>query len=120
VSFGGKLTRDDVQREMALTDVLVTPSRWTEIRPLVMLEAHAAGARVIATDLGGMAELAHDGLEGRLFPEGDMGGLRACIEAEMAAAECSIDVAGRPGPSPLFRSWPDVTAALVEHYRELC
>ena len=87
VTVGGRLTRDEVQREMARTDVVVTPSQWAEIRPLVMLEAHAAGARVIAADLGGMAELVHDGVAGRLFPEGDAAALRACIVEEIASAE---------------------------------
>jgi glycosyltransferase involved in cell wall biosynthesis len=116
VTVGGRLTRHEVQVEMARTDVLVTPSQWAEIRPLVMLEAHAAGARVIATDLGGMAELVHDGVAGRLFPEGDADALRACIEEEIASAEQRTE---RPQPSALFRGWPDVAAAMVEHNRAL-
>ena len=123
-TVGGALSREEVRLEMARTDLLVTPSQWTEIRPLVMLEAHAAGARVLATDLGGMAELVEDGLPGRLFPEGDVAALTAALEAELRAGSApgpppdrGAAARGAPsGPSERFRSWAEVSAALVEHY----
>jgi glycosyltransferase involved in cell wall biosynthesis len=117
VTVGGALGREEVRAEMARTDLLVTPSQWTEIRPLVMLEAFAAGARVVATDLGGMAELVADGLPGSLFREGDVGSLRSALEAELQSAR--EGVALHPverGPSPRFRPWSDVSRAIIEHY----
>lgn len=119
LTVGGRLSRDGVRREMARTDVLVTPSLWLEIRPLVMLEAYAAGARVIATDLGGMAEAVHDGLPGRLFPEGDAAALSDALAAEIERAEREGDVAPLPSPSALFRAWNDVSAALDGHYADV-
>ena len=126
VTVGGALGREEVRAEMARTDVLVTPSQWTEIRPLVMLEAFAAGARVVATDLGGMAELLADGLPGSLFDEGDVGGLRAALAAELelagdapsgeAVATPTASAVPSAGPSPRFRAWSEVSAALIEHY----
>lgn len=117
VTVGAALTRDEVGEAMARTDLLVVPSQWNEVRPLVMLEAFAAGARVVATDLGGMAELVADGVPGRLFPEGDVEGLRACLAAELReaaapAGEGPIEAA----PSALFRPWREVGDALLEHY----
>ncbi|MDB2576246.1 glycosyltransferase [Planctomycetota bacterium] len=126
VTVGGALGREEVRAEMARTDVLVTPSQWTEIRPLVMLEAFAAGARVVATDLGGMAELLADGLPGSLFEEGDVEGLRAALAAELemardapssgAAATSAASTVSSPGPTPRFRAWSEVGASLIEHY----
>ena len=130
VTVGGALGREEVRAEMARTDVLVTPSQWTEIRPLVMLEAFAAGARVIATDLGGMAELVADGLPGTLFREGDVKGLRAALASELEIARgvgggvtsaAPVPAAGPTsgltrGPSPRFRAWSEVGDALIEHY----
>ncbi len=117
VTVGGALGREEVREEMARTDLLVTPSQWTEIRPLVMLEAFAAGARVVATDLGGMAELVADGLPGSLFPEGDVGGLRTALEAEIQTALGEGESGGAArGPSPRFRPWSEVSSALIEHY----
>ena len=117
VTVGGALGREEVREEMARTDLLVTPSQWTEIRPLVMLEAFAAGARVVATDLGGMAELVADGLPGSLFPEGEVGGLRTALEAEIQTALGEGESGGAArGPSPRFRPWSEVSSALIEHY----
>lgn len=45
---------------------LLVPSRWLETGPLTVLEAFAAGIPVLATRLGGMAELVRDGIDGWL------------------------------------------------------
>jgi len=52
-------------------DVVCVPSIWYENSPNAILEALAAGVPVIASAIGGMAELVHDGRNGLLFPAGD-------------------------------------------------
>jgi GT2 family glycosyltransferase/glycosyltransferase involved in cell wall biosynthesis len=52
-------------------DVVVVPSIWIENAPFIIREAFAAGAPVIASDLGGMAEMVRDGVDGLLFSAGD-------------------------------------------------
>jgi glycosyltransferase involved in cell wall biosynthesis len=56
-------------------DVLVVPSIWYENTPLVIYSAQAAGCPVIATNLGGMAEVIHHGRNGLLFKLHDVGEL---------------------------------------------
>ena len=120
VEVGGQLGRPEVRRAMARTDVLVVPSRWLEIRPLVMLEAFAAGARVIATDLGGMREAIDDGVPGQVVPEGDARALREAIEAEIELHQSgAVDPAPVRGPSELFRGWPEVAESLETLYVDL-
>ena len=46
---------------------------------MVIREAFAAGLTVIASDLGGMAEMVRDGVDGLLFPVGDFEALRETI-----------------------------------------
>lgn len=82
-----------VLREM---DVLVVPSVWYENAPLVIAEAHAAGVPVVASRLGGMAEMIQDGRDGALFRPGDAGELARVLgrlasdrrELERLAARC--------------------------------
>ncbi len=50
--------RRDIEKWYAAADVVVLPSRWGEGLPLTLLEAFAAGRSVVATDVGGMGELA--------------------------------------------------------------
>ena len=52
-------------------DVLVVPSIWYENSPNVILEAFAHQTPVIASDLGGMAELVDDQKTGLLFVPND-------------------------------------------------
>jgi glycosyltransferase involved in cell wall biosynthesis len=55
----------DVLRDF---DVLAVPSQWLETGPLVVLEAFAAGIPVIGSELGGIAEVVRDGVDGLLVP----------------------------------------------------
>lgn len=52
-------------------DVIVVPSLWYENCPYVILEAFAHRTPVIASNLGGMAELVQHGKNGLLFKPGD-------------------------------------------------
>jgi glycosyltransferase involved in cell wall biosynthesis len=52
-------------------DVLVVPSIWFENSPNVILEAFASGTPVIASNLGGAAELVQDGVSGLVFEAGN-------------------------------------------------
>ena len=60
-------------------DVLVVPSIWIENSPFVIKEAFAAGVPVVASNLGGMAELVQDGRNGLLFTAGDSADLRRVL-----------------------------------------
>lgn len=52
-------------------DIVVVPSVWYENSPNAILEAFAHRTPVIASNLGGMAELVRDGENGLLFAPGD-------------------------------------------------
>jgi glycosyltransferase involved in cell wall biosynthesis len=52
-------------------DVLIVPSVWYENYPVVINEAFMTKTPVIASDLGGMAELVQNGRTGFTFPAGD-------------------------------------------------
>jgi glycosyltransferase involved in cell wall biosynthesis len=56
--------------------VMATPSR-TEGLPRVIIEAMAAGIAVIASDVGGISTLVHEGENGYLIPVGDHHALAA-------------------------------------------
>ncbi len=52
-------------------DVLIVPSIWCENAPIVIKEAFLSKTPVIASRIGGMAELVNDGINGLLFNPGD-------------------------------------------------
>ena len=74
VHFLGK--QDEVHRLLPLADLLLMPSKL-EAFGLVALEAAACCVPTIATNAGGVPELIEDGVNGRLFPVGDIEGMAA-------------------------------------------
>jgi glycosyltransferase involved in cell wall biosynthesis len=70
--------RRDVADVIRCLDVAVLSSR-REGSPLAMLEYMAAGAPIVATAVGGVPELVHDGEHGVLVPPSDPSALAAAI-----------------------------------------
>lgn len=66
---------------MQLSRVVVVPSLWHDVAPLVLLEAAAAGKPVIASAVGGIPEIVRDGETGLLVPPGNAEVLAEAIAA---------------------------------------
>ncbi len=71
VEFKGSYDNKNMNSVYENIDVLVVPSVWYEVSPLVIQEAFLAGIPVITTDIGGMAELVDDGIDGYKFSIND-------------------------------------------------
>lgn len=71
VELHDPIEQADVIHKLTGFDALVVPSQWLETGPLVVLEAFEAGIPVIGSDLGGIAELVTDGIDGVLVPPED-------------------------------------------------
>jgi glycosyltransferase involved in cell wall biosynthesis len=72
IHWNGQYNGSKVWDVLAAGDILVIPSRWYENSPNVILEAYTAGLPVIATNLGGMAELIDHDTSGLLFELNDI------------------------------------------------
>lgn len=75
----GPVPHERMAETLADADVLVVPSVWIENAPFIIREAFAAGLPVIASDLGGMAEMVVHGRNGLLFAPGNPVALSAQI-----------------------------------------
>jgi glycosyltransferase involved in cell wall biosynthesis len=80
VLFAGPFPNHQIKRVHAGLDVLVVPSLWYENSPTVILEAFAAGTPVVVSNIGGMAELVEDGVNGLCFVPGDVKGLSLLLQ----------------------------------------
>lgn len=67
ITFKGTFPQEKFGEILSNIDVLVIPSRWYENTPLVMQSALATKTPLIATDLGGMAEIIAHNKTGLLF-----------------------------------------------------
>ena len=80
IHFCGTFPNEQIGKIFAGLDVLVVPSIWYENTPLVIYSAQAAGCPVIASNLGGIAEVVQHEQNGLLFEAGDISGLAHAIE----------------------------------------
>lgn len=70
--------RSDVADLMQAADLFCLPSR-KEVTPVAILEAMEQGLPVVATEVGGIAEMVRDGREGLLVRSDDRTGLEAAV-----------------------------------------
>lgn len=61
----------EVENLYQTSDIIVVPSRWQEPLGLINLEAGACYKPVVATRVGGIPEVIHDGVNGYLVEPGD-------------------------------------------------
>ncbi len=73
--FLGQLPRSDLQRLLESAWVQVVGSLWIEPFGLVTAEAMMRGTAVVATRIGGQAELIEHGVTGLLVPAHDIGAM---------------------------------------------
>ncbi len=98
VRFMGSRREDEVAELMRDCDLFVLPSLIAtsgrmEGVPVVLMEAMASGAPVVATRLSGIPELVIDGETGRLAEQGDVANFRGQIAATLADPQSAIQMA---------------------------
>jgi teichuronic acid biosynthesis glycosyltransferase TuaC len=84
VTFAGRLDADGVARAMRAATVLALPSD-NEGVPNVVLEAFASGLPVVASRVGGIAEVHRHDFLGQLVPPRDPAALAAALSATLLA-----------------------------------
>ncbi|MEZ4517886.1 MAG: glycosyltransferase [Chloroflexota bacterium] len=81
IHFAGLLPREAVWDRLASFDALVLPTLWHEASPLTIDESFAAGTPVIGSSIGALPTMIRDGVDGLLFPPGDVDTLAGILQA---------------------------------------
>ena len=114
--FAGHLPDGELAALLAAADAVVLPSRY-EPFGIVALEAAAAGAPLVASAAGGLAEVVVHGETGLAFEPGDVEGLVRAVQAVLAdpaAARVRARAAGARLATDF--QWDDITAATARVY----
>ena len=75
----GAYRREDIAGLIATVDCAIMPSIWWENAPLVIQEAQGQDCPVITSNIGGMAEMIDDGINGLTVPPNDPMALAAAM-----------------------------------------
>ncbi|MGN6300860.1 MAG: glycosyltransferase family 4 protein [Angustibacter sp.] len=116
ITWPGRLATHDLAALFAAADVAVVPSRY-EPFGLVALEAQAAGAPVVVTRTGGLADLVTDGVTGRVIEPGDVDHLAEVLSELLGDPARRHRLADAGRTASIARGWPSVAAALLDVYR---
>ena len=110
-------SRDAEKAQLFRTaDVFVSPATGGESFGIVLLEAMAAGAPIVASDIHGYKGVVRRGREGLLVPPHDPRELAAAIGRLLddPALRAEMSAAGRERAEAF--SWPTVTAKVEDYY----
>jgi glycosyltransferase involved in cell wall biosynthesis len=110
--------RDDVSAELAGMDVMVHASTVPEPFGQVVVEGMACGLAVVASAAGGPLEIITPGIDGELFPPGDVEHL-ASLLVELDADPARRARLGKAGIRRSLDFRPEPVAAGVERFYEL-
>ena len=113
----GAISNDDKAALLRTTDVFVAPHRERESFGLVLIEALASGAEVVASDLPAFLELLRrDGQElGRLVPVGDPAALAVAVADRLSGRAPSSQPAAAAAVARY--DWSVVGATITDVYR---
>lgn len=120
VELSGAQDQEVVRAALLHAHVFFLPS-LAEALPIAIMEAMACGLPVIATDVGGVAELVRTGETGRLVPPADVAALEVALTELLGCTPAERRRMGEAGRA-LVAQRHDTAALmerLVEHYSML-
>ncbi|HEV7163362.1 MAG TPA: lysylphosphatidylglycerol synthase domain-containing protein [Solirubrobacteraceae bacterium] len=114
----GKVSEERKLHELAAADVVCAPSLHGESFGMVLTEAFAASAPVIASDIPGYRDVVRDGADGLLVPAGDALALAEALRrlALDANQRARMSLAARERAERF--AWPCVAAEVLDTYEQ--
>ena len=117
VEFLGRVSDAEKAQLFRTADVFVSPATGRESFGIVLLEAMAAGAPIVASDIHGYKGVVRRGEQGLLVPPGDPRELAAAIGRLVIDDELrGRDERQRASPGPRAFSWERVTDRVEAYY----
>ncbi len=118
IDFAGRVSYTALKESYARADVFVISSA-VDNQPCTLIEASACGIPVVATAVGGIPDMVHDGVDALLTPPGDATALADAVLRVVQQPELARAL-GRAGiDNARAYAWPAVRARLGELYLRL-
>jgi phosphatidyl-myo-inositol alpha-mannosyltransferase len=116
ITFMGLVPEEDKLRMLRSVDVYVAPNTGGESFGMILTEAMAAGAPVVASDLDAFRRVLDGGKAGRLFPVGDAGALARELAALVDDPVGRAELTRHAGEVVAGYDWPVVARRVLEVY----
>jgi phosphatidylinositol alpha-mannosyltransferase len=119
VDFLGPASPDDLPRLYAGCDVYCAPGLGGETLGIVLLEAMASGAPVVASRIPGYDETVRDGIDGILVPPADPNALASALVAILTDESRRRALTAGGLERVQEYAWPKVALRTLDFYHEL-
>lgn len=118
VNFVGLVPYEDLPRYYRSADVFCAPNTGHESFGIILLEAMAAGAPIVASDISGFRDVLDHGKHGLLVPPKDSDALASAIKNVLSDRDASEAMAAA-GPAHARQfSWDEVSSQVLAYYEE--
>jgi phosphatidyl-myo-inositol alpha-mannosyltransferase len=119
VVFAGYVPAEDLPRYYQASDVFCAPNTGQESFGIVLLEAMAAGAPIVASDIPGYHDVVTHGVEGLLVERQNSGALADAVCRLLGAPELRASMRRAGQAKARGFDWPMVAAEVLAYYQEV-
>ncbi len=118
VTFLGKRSQDTLPYYYSSAEAVVVPSHY-ESFGMVALEAMACGTPVVASQVGGLAFLVQDGVNGYTVPSGDPGALAERLALLINDVDLRRQIGAQAAAMAKDYGWDLIAARLLSVYQDV-
>jgi phosphatidyl-myo-inositol alpha-mannosyltransferase len=119
VVFAGYVPAEDLPRYYQSCDVFCAPNTGQESFGIVLLEAMAAGAAIVASDIPGYRDVVANGEQGLLVEPQNSGALADAVCRLLANPELRASMRHAGQTKAQAYDWPRVASEVLDYYSEV-
>jgi phosphatidyl-myo-inositol alpha-mannosyltransferase len=119
VVFAGYVPSEDLPRYYQACDVFCAPNTGQESFGIVLLEAMAAGAPIVASDIPGYRDVISDGLQGVLVEPQNPAAIADAVCRLLGNPELRAGMRRAGQDKAQAYDWPRVAAQVLDYYAEV-
>jgi phosphatidylinositol alpha-mannosyltransferase len=116
IVFLGLVSREDTARMLRSVHLYVAPNTGGESFGMILTEAMAAGAPVVASDMDAFRRVLDGGKAGALFPTGDAAALAATLEDLLDDPARRAELTAHAAEVVAGYDWPVIAGRVLEVY----
>lgn len=119
VHFAGLVPYEELPRYYRSADIFCAPNTGHESFGIILLEAMAAGAPIVASNIPGFRAVLAHGKQGLLVPPKDSDALANAIKAMLSNPERREAMAAAGPPHARSFSWDEISSRVLSYYGEV-